>query len=148
MIRLEDLLKMSWSRFEDVFKKSSRRLEDVWNTFLQDVLKTSWKRLEYVLARRLDDVLKTSWRRITKTNILVLTKTSWRRLLKTKTKDVFKTSSRRLHQDGCLLGSSDYFRTHVNMVVFPEIIASVKMYAFFDTIKILKVLDKYLNTRN
>ena len=59
MIRLEDLLKMSWSRFEDVFKKSSRRLEDVWNTFLQDVLKTSWKRLEDVLARRLENVLKT-----------------------------------------------------------------------------------------
>ena len=50
MIRLEDVLKMSWRRF----------------------CKTSWRRLE--------NVLKTSWRRIAKTNILVLTKTSWRRL--------------------------------------------------------------------
>ena len=57
--RLEDILKTSWRRFEDVFETSWRRLEDVWETFLQDVLKTSWKRFEDVLARRLEDALKT-----------------------------------------------------------------------------------------
>ena len=97
MIRLEDVLKMSWRRFcktswrclEDVF---ARRLEDVLKTFWRRLGKTSWRCLEDVLKtswRRLENVLKTSWRRIAKTNILVLTKTSWIRL----------------HQDECLLGS-------------------------------------------
>ena len=68
MIRLEDVLKMSWRRF---CKTSWRRLEDVLKTSwrrLEDVLKTSWKRLEDVLKTYsqdeyigLDqDVLKTS----------------------------------------------------------------------------------------
>ena len=79
MIRLEDVLKMSWRRF-------SRRLEEFWRR-LEDVLKPSSKRLE--------DVLKISWRRLEDVR-LTRTYSSWsrrlessRRLLKTKTKDVF-----------------------------------------------------------
>ena len=93
MIRLENVLKMSWRRF-------SRRLEDVLKTSWQDVLRTTW--------RRLGKVLKTSWRRMSKTNILVLTKTSWRRLKgvfwRSKTKANIFVLKRRLHQDECLLG--------------------------------------------
>ena len=93
MIRLENVLKMSWRRF-------SRRLKDVLKTSWQDVLRTTW--------RRLGKVLKTSWRRMSKTNILVLTKTSWRRLKgvfwRRKTKANIFVLKRRLHQDECLLG--------------------------------------------
>ena len=97
MIRLENVLKMSWRHlsktswrwFEDIFKTSWR--------YLQNVFKTSSKRLEDVYKYiRLEDVLKKSsgdvWLRWMHTSWL------WRRLLKTKTYDVFKTSSRRIHQ--------------------------------------------------
>ena len=92
MIRLENVLKMSWRHlsktswrwFEDVFKTSWR--------YLQNVFKTSSKRLEDVYKYiRLEDVLKKSsgdvWLRWMHTSWL------WRRLLKTKTYDVFKTYS-------------------------------------------------------
>ena len=75
MIRLEDVLKMSWRRFsrrlKDVLKTSWRRLGKTSWKRLQKVLKMSWrrfcktfwKRLEDVLARRFEDALKTSWKR-------------------------------------------------------------------------------------
>ena len=59
MIRLENVLKTSWSCPEDVLKTSLRCLEDV--------LKTFWRYLEEVFARRLEDVLKTSWQDVSKT---------------------------------------------------------------------------------
>ena len=58
MIRLEDVLKMSWRRLENVLKKS-------WRT----MAKTNMLVL-----------MKASWRRMSKTNIFVFIKTSWRRL--------------------------------------------------------------------
>ena len=71
MIRLEDILKMSWRRFsrrlEDVLKTSSKRLEDVLKMSWRPFCKTSWRRLGNVLKtswRRLENVLKTSWRRL------------------------------------------------------------------------------------
>ena len=128
------LCKRSWRFLEDFFKTSWRHLEDVLNTFFntswrrfeealklswQDILKTSRRRFCKTSQWRLENFLKMCWRGIAKTNILVLTKTPWRRLLKTKTKgehirldqDVFwrqrrKRSSRRLHQDECLLKTS------------------------------------------
>ena len=77
MIRLEDILKMSWRRFsrrlEDVLKTSWKRLENVLKTYRQDeyigldqdVLKTSsedvrLRRTYSSWSRRLEDVLKTS----------------------------------------------------------------------------------------
>ena len=73
IIRLENVLKMSWRRFQNILKTSWRRLEDVWP-----------RRICWSWWRRLEDVF---WRRMSKANIFL--KTSWRRLLKTKTKDVF-----------------------------------------------------------
>ena len=99
MIRLENVLKMSWRRvnnnslkwwyvlktswrcLEDIFprrledglKTSSRRLEDIFRTsskHLQNVFKTSWRRIQiYSSWRRLEEVL---WRRMTKVNAYVL----------------------------------------------------------------------------
>ena len=101
MIRLEDVLQMSWRRFsrrlEDVLKTSWRRFEDVFARRLegswQDVLKTFWKRLEDVFKMYSRDEYigldqNVFWRRKAEANIFILTKTSWRRL----------------HQDECLLG--------------------------------------------
>ena len=77
--RLDNILKISWTRLEDVWPRQifwswSRRLENALKTSSEDV----WVRRRYL-----------PWSR---------------RLLKPKTNDVFKTSSRRLHQDECLLG--------------------------------------------
>ena len=111
MIRLEDVLKMSWRRF---CKTSWRRFQNVlkmpWRRFcksFENLLKTSWRRLEDVWPRWIQiywsqDVLKTSsegvWLR--RTDVL---ETPWRRLLKNIPNDAFKTSLRRLHQGKCLL---------------------------------------------
>ena len=103
MIRLENVLKMSWRhlcstssrRFEDILKTSWTCLEEVLK-ILEDVLKT-YDQDKYT---RLDhDVLKTSSEDVWLGKIY----SSWRRLLKTKRKDNFKASSRRVHQDKCLL---------------------------------------------
>ena len=114
MIRLEDVLKMSWRRF----------CQTCWRG-LENVLKTSWKRLEDVLktysqgkyTRRLKDVF---WRRKAEANIFVLIKTSWRRL-----EDVFrrrrrKTSSKRL-QDV-------FIKASVCWVVWAEPVNSKKIF--------------------
>ena len=90
MIRLEDVLKMSWRRF---CKTSWRRLEDVWP-----------RQIYWSWPRRLEDVF---WIRKAKANIVVLIKTSWRRL-----KDVFwrqrrKRSSSRQMFPGIALSSDD-----------------------------------------
>ena len=108
MIRLEDVLKMSWGRF-------SRRLEDVLGTSskrLEDILQMSWRRFYKKFWRRLEDVLKTysqdGYIGLDQDVRLRRTYLSWsRRLLKTKTKDVFKVSSRRHHQDERLLCNSN-----------------------------------------
>ena len=65
IIRLKNVLKMSWRRFQNLLKTSWRRLEGVlkmsWSRF-QNILKTSLRCLEIVLKtswKRLEDVLKT-----------------------------------------------------------------------------------------
>ena len=102
MIRLEDVLKMSWRHFEDVLKTFYR--------CLQNVLKTSWRCLEDLFARRLEDVLKT----FSKDVRLRRTYSSWlRRLPKTKMKDIFKTSpSRRIFAGKYLLTSKQCQRQY------------------------------------
>ena len=85
MIRLQNVLKMSWRR---ICKTSWRRFEDVlkmsWRG-LENVLKTSWRRLEDLWTRRI------YW--------------SWQRRLEYVLKTSFEDKDeRRLHQDECLLG--------------------------------------------
>ena len=83
IIRLKNVLKMSWRRFQNLLKTSWRCLEDVLKPFskhLEDVFKMSWDRLE--------DVLKTSWRRLEDVWPRQICWSWWRRL-----EDVLKTSS-------------------------------------------------------
>ena len=110
MIRLEDVLKMSWRRF---CKTSWRRLENVLKTSWRRIAKTNILVLTKTSWRRLEDVF---WRRKAKANIFVLIKTSWRRLLKTKTKDVFKTSSSRRMFAGLFL----FFIWKAKLMVFKK----------------------------
>ena len=117
MIRLENVLKIS---FQDVLKTSSKRLEEVlkmsWRR-LENILKMSWRRLEDIWSRRiywswprrLEDVLNKSCEDVWLRQICSSRSRSLEDVLKTSSEDederrVFKASSRRLHQDGCLLG--------------------------------------------
>ena len=99
MIRLENILKMSWRHLckmsyrclEDIFKSSSKRLQDVVK-MSQDVWKTFWRRLlkmylwrEYICLYQ--DVLKKSWRCFLKTNVC------WDAILKAQAKDIKKRKS-------------------------------------------------------
>ena len=122
MIRLENVLKIS---FQDVLKTSSKRLQNVlkisWRRF-EDVLRISWRRLQNVLKTYgqdeyigLDqDVLKTSSEDVR----LRRTYSSWSRHLE----DVFwrrKTSSRRIFAG---ISKMEYFAKIVNGWMFGRVL--------------------------
>ena len=105
MIRLQNVLKMSWRRLENVLKTSWRRMD---KTNILVLTKTSWRRLEDVF-----------WRRMINKNIFVFINTSWRRL-----EDVFwrrrrKISSRRL-QDA-------FIKTNIYWVVCPPFLVTFEI---------------------
>ena len=129
MIRLQNVLKMSWRRLENVLKTSWRRIA---KTNILVLTKTSWRRLEDVF-----------WRRMINKNIFVFIKTSWGRLLKTKTKDAFKTSSRRLHQDECLPGWLFPFLGHFCMPW--ELLHLISKYFLFVSLFIWLCIEIKLN---
>ena len=93
MIRLENVLKMSWRCLEDIF---ARRFEDV--------LKTSWKRLnkascKNVLQKCFQDIFKTSSRclvDVLKTFLQDVLKTPWRRFEDVWPRRIYLPWSRRL----------------------------------------------------
>ena len=93
MIRLENVLKMSWRCLEDIF---ARRFEDV--------LKTSWKRLskascKNVLQKCFQDIFKTSSRclvDVLKTFLQDVLKMSWRRFEDVWPRRIYLPWSRRL----------------------------------------------------
>ena len=87
MIRLENILKMSWRH---LWETSLRPLEDLFARHFKIAFKMSWRCLANVF---LQDVMKTSWRRITKTNICLDQDVFWKRMSKANIFVLINTSS-------------------------------------------------------
>ena len=110
MIRLENVLKMSWRPF----------------------CKTSWRRLRKTSWKRLEDVLKTFW------NIFVLIKISWRCYEDVFWRRKHKTSSRRVDQDEYLLRLISYHKLHINILRFLNIYNSCLVFRVEIFLNVLK----------